>query len=320
MKTPGGTGLIASRSWTTLAVCAAVSVFAVGCGSGEENSEGNATSGKAKNVVDDATNAPAKELCGSLQPAAEDAAGSTLAPTETLYDVSDEVGTMLACGYAIPGESDPLVEVSRSWDNPQHTLRGMTGGFDPAECAFTLGIGEFSCLTHESGGVDTATWSEGDSDIAIELVSLKLSRPDVLRLMKAAIELEQIAAEGEESGTHAPKPSNDSASTATQIEQRLKAAGYPVEVEPTAPPRVGTFGVSFEGGPTDGGYEITAYVYETAQEASAELEELNAQFGSPEEGEARVVDTRLYLAVAGPGGAVPAGALDRFIKVAEGTR
>lgn len=40
---------------------------------------------------------------------------------------------------------------------------------------------------------------------------------------------------------------------------------------------------------------------------------------SPEEEEARVVETRLYLAVAGPGGAVPAGVLDKFIKVAEGT-
>jgi hypothetical protein len=302
-----------------MAVCAAISVFAVACGSGEENSEGSATSDKAKNLADDATNAPAKELCGSLQSAAEDAAGSTLTPTETLYDVSDEAGTMLACGYANPGESDPLIEISRSWDNPQHTLRGMTGGFDPTECAFTLGIGEFSCLTHESGGVDTAAWSEGDSDIAIQLVSLRLSRPDVLRLTKAAIELEQIAVEGEESGTHAPTPSNDSAATATQVEQRLKAAGYPVEVESSGPPRIGTFGVSFEGGPTNGGYSITAYVYETAQDASAELEGLNTQFGSPEEGEARVVQTRLYLAVAGPGGSVPAAALDEFIKVAEGT-
>jgi len=139
--------------------------------------------------------------------------------------------------------------------------------------------------------------------------------------MEAAIDLEQVAVEDEESGTDAPEPSSDSASTASQVEQRLKAAGYPVEVEATAPPRVGTFGVSFEGGPTDSGYEITAYVYETAQDASAELEELNAQIGSmsPEEEEARVVETRLYLAVAGPGGRVSSGALDKFIKVAEGT-
>lgn len=50
-----------------------------------------------------------------------------------------------------------------------------------------------------------------------------------------------------------------------------------MEVDATAPPRVGTFGVSFEGGPTDGGYSITAYVYETAQDASVELKELDAQ-------------------------------------------
>jgi len=89
-----------------------------------------------------------------------------------------------------------------------------------------------------------------------------------------AIGLDQIALEGEESGTNALEPSNDAASTATQVEQRLKAAGYPVEIDGTAPPMVGNFDVSFEGGPTEGGYAITAYVYESAQDASANVEEL----------------------------------------------
>lgn len=302
-----------------LAVCAATSAFAMACGGGGAGDR--SAPDRGERLVDDAANEPAVELCADLQPAAEEAAGTALAPTETLYDVSAEVGTLLACGYGYPGESSPVVEISRAWDNPQHTLRGLTGGFDPTECAFTLGTGEFSCLTHETGELDVATWSEGESDIAIELVSLDLARPDVLQLIEAAIGLEQIAVEGEESGTEAPEPAAAAASTAVQVEQRLKAAGYPVEVDAAVPPLVGNFGVSFEGGPTDGGYSITAYVYETAEDASAKLEELQVQIGSmsPDEEEARVVETRLYLAVAGPGGAVPPGALDRFIELAEGT-
>jgi hypothetical protein len=145
-------------------------------------------------------------------------------------------------------------------------------------------------LTHETDELDTAAWSEGESDVVIQLVSLQLSRAEVVALMQSAIGVEQISVEGEESGTAAPEPSDDAASTATQVEQRLRAAGYPVEVDGTAPPMVGNFGVSFEGGPTNGGYAITAYVYESAQDASANLEELDAQIESgsmsPEEEEA----------------------------------
>lgn len=323
-ETLGEQELIAGkfRRLVAVAVCAAFSLCAVSCGSAGDNSGATASSGKGEKLARDATNAPAKELCGSLQPAAEDAAGTKLAETETLYDVSEKAGTLLACGYGYTGESDPLIEISRAWDNPQHTLRGLSGGFDPSECAFTLGIGEFSCVTHETDELDTAAWSEGESDVVIQLVSLDLPRSAVVALMQAAIGVEQVAVEGEKSGTAAPEPSNDAASTATQVEQRLKVAGYPVEVDATAPPMVGNFGVSFEGGPTNGGYAITAYVYESPQAASANLKELDAQIGassmSPEDEEARAIETRLYLAVAGPGGAVPAGALDKFIKVAEG--
>jgi hypothetical protein len=317
-----------------VALCAAICVVVVGCGSGGDDTGGSAAassatapaskaeqpSGKAEKLTGDATDAAASELCSSLQPAAEDASGTKLVAQETLYDVSREVGTLLVCGYALPGESELTLEISRSWDNPQHTLHAIDGGFDPSKCVFTLGLGEFSCVTEEPNEPVLAAWTEGESDALIQLVSVNLSRAEYLALMKAAIGVEKSSAEADESGVDGPDPSGESAAPATQVQDRLKAAGYSVEVESAAPKTLGVYSVSFEGGPTEGGYSITAYVYETAKDAAAELEAFEAAFGAASPGaiEVSVVETRLYLAAAGPGGAVPAGALDKFIKVAEG--
>ncbi len=169
---------------------------------------------------------------------------------------------------------------------------------------FMLGCG--------SGG--TSSDSAGTATVAPD----KAEKPSAATKEKSPAEAD--GPEVEDPEPEAPEPGGEAGSLATRIEGRLKAAGYPVEVKAKAPNTVGAFNVSFEGGPTANGYSITAYVYDTAADAASELKAFEAAFSSasPEAIGVQVVDTRLYLAAAGPGGAVPPGALGKFVKVAEG--